>query len=342
MARQKKETKEKDVMQELEDVFIATISKELGENIYGGNEVELKIDRMRMNFPSLDYAFGGGAPRGKIIEVFGQESAGKSTFAFTVIRRDQETNPNSRTLYIDVENVLDFGYMFDPEKLNLDRTRVRIVQPDDLKKACQIFGKAAASGIYSVIVFDSTAAKAKEEDVETDYTGNDKGQSPEARIISQCLSKSVGDLNEHGTIAILCSQVRATMNLYGPKEVTTGGNAPKFYSATRIQLNKKDQIKDSEDQAIANLTKLKFVKNKFGNPYREIELKLEYGTGFNQAYDIGQFAEHLGIIKKSGAWYSLDGDNIAQGAADLQLRISQDDELRERLLGEIYAQLGYA
>lgn len=346
MARPKKESKDKEKEQQnttdnLESVFIASIAKEVGENIFGGDEANIDIDRMPLGIPSLDYAFGGGVPRGRIIEIFGPESSGKTTLSLTIIKRDQETNPNSRTLYIDVEQGLDFKYMFDEDKLHLNKSKVRIVQPDDLKAACQIFGMAAASGLYSVIVFDSTAAKAKEEDVETNYTGNDKAQSAEARILSQCLSKSVGAINKHDTIAILCSQVRASMKMYGSPEVTTGGNAPKFYASVRIETRRKEQMKDG-DEIIANLTRCKFVKNKVAPPYKEVELKLEFGTGFNQGYDIGMFAEHLGILTKKGAWYSYNDENIAQGINDLSLLVAQNEELKDKLLQDIYAQLGYA
>lgn len=321
-------------------VFLASIKSEMDEIIYTSEDNIPDVPRLTFGIPSLDDGFGGGIVRGKVCEILGVESSGKTTLCLTVIRRDQQTNPDSLSLIIDVEHALDRKYMFDADKLALDKTKVHIVQPDDLLHACTIFGRAAESGLYSVIVFDSTAGKVKEEDVETNYVGNDKGQASEARVLNQCLSKSVSDLNRNGTIALFCSQLRASMSMYGPKEVATGGNALKFYASTRVDLRRKEQIKvgTKEDATIiANLIRIKFIKNKTGVPHKEVELRIEFGTGFNGTYDILEWAIGRGIVEKSGSWHSYKGERIGNGEANVVEFLNDHPDLLATIYEELYA-----
>jgi recombination protein RecA len=322
------------------EAFAAIISNDFGEEIYLGENVKQIYDRLVTGIPSFDLGFGGGPVRGKIIEIFGPESSGKTTTCLTIIKKDQEQNPDSMALIIDNEHALDFDYMFNPAKLGLDKSRVHIVQPGDLKASCAIWGKAAESGLYSIIVLDSSAAKVKEEDVETDYTSNDKAQATEARVLSQCLSKSSDHINKHKTIGIITSQIRASMAMYGAKEVTTGGNSIKFYASVRIETRRVAQEKVG-DVITHNKVRLKFVKNKTGIPYREVILRLDFGTGFNEFDDVIDHAVNSGSLDRAGAWYKFNGENIAQGRTKLTELLTDNPGLYRELLDDVYSKIDY-
>lgn len=326
-------------------VFLASIKNDLDEVIYTSEDDVPDVPRLLFSIPSLDEGFGGGIAKGKVYEIFGQESAGKTTFCLTVIKQDQLANKDSLALYIDLEHALDRDYMFNPAKLGLDKTKIHIAQPDDLLHACIIFGKAAESGLYSVIIFDSTAGKVKEEDVETNYTGNDKAQATEARVLNQCLAKSVSNINKAGTIAIFCSQIRANLQPYAAKEVTTGGNSLKFYASSRLDIRRKEQFKagsGDDAEVVANLVRIKFVKNKTGVPHKEIMLRLDFGTGFNRNYDLLQYATQYGVIKKSAAWYSYKGENIANGEANMLEFLKDHPDFLEEVTTAVYAKINEA
>lgn len=349
MARAKKVEKTEDTNSVVKNaklqVFLASIKNDLDEVIYTSEDEVPEVPRMVFGIPSLDEGLGGGIAKGKVYEIFGQESSGKTTFCLTVIKRDQEVNPDALALYIDLEHALDRDYMFNPAKLGLDKTKIHIVQPDDLLNACMIFGKAAEAGLYSVIIFDSTAGKVKEEDVETNYTGNDKAQATEARVLNQCLSKSVSNINKNGTIAVFCSQIRANLQPYAAKEITTGGNALKFYASSRLDIRRKEQFKvgsGDDSEVVANLVRIKFVKNKTGVPHKEISLRLDFGTGFNRTYDIFQYATQFGIIDKSGNWYSYGGEKIGNGEANTLEFLTNHPELLENVTEAVYAKLNEA
>lgn len=303
----------------------------LDASIFSGDDEEaISISRLSLNMPVIDDILGGGLPKGRIIDIYGPESAGKSTFCLEVIKQSQLESPDNYCLFIDAENALDLTYAIDG--IGIDEHRLDILQADDLVQGLSVLGKAVESKIYSVIVFDSTAAKIKVEDSTTNYVGNDSNIGHEARTLSMCLGKIVHPVAESNAIVLFTSQLRSKIGVYyGSSSVPTGGNALKFYASVRLEIKKKG-IEKIGDSAIAHTVSLKTVKNKTFKPYQECEFSIVFGEGFDR---IGAYIAkglEAGIITKSGSWYKYNGDNVAQGFGNLREFFKNHDQAMNGLM----------
>jgi len=273
----------------------------------------------------LDYALGiGGLPRGRIVEIYGPESSGKTTVALHAICEAQKRGGNCA--FIDVEHAFDETYA---KAIGVSVSELHLSQPDYGEQALEEADRLIASGAFSVIVIDSVAALVPKAELEGEM--GDSKMGLQARLMSQACRKLTAAISKTNTICIFINQLRATIgNMYGPQEITTGGNALKFYASVRLDVRKMAQIKDG-DEAIGNRVKVKVVKNKIAPPFKNCEYDIIFGEGIDKISELVEIASNLGIIKKAGAWYSYNESKLGQGK-DAAKQLLKDNE---RLLEEI-------
>lgn len=270
-----------------------------------GKEVS-SIPRFSSGIPSVDYAIGGGYPKGRMVEIYGPESSGKTTLTLTAIAEAQKAG--SICAFIDAEHALDLGYA---QALGVNIDELIINQPDTAEEALDIAEELSNSGLVQLIVIDSVAALVPKAELEGDMGGQLPGLM--ARLMSQACRKLTGAIMRNSVTIIWINQIRYKIGvLFGSPETTSGGNALKFYASVRIDIRKRGQIKDGET-VIANDTEVKIVKNKTAPPYRVAEFEIEFGKGVNKVLDLVRVASKQGIIQKSGAWYSYGGERVGQG-----------------------------
>ena len=282
----------------------------------------------------VDIALGvGGIPRGRIVEVFGQESSGKTTLTLHIIASAQKDK--GMAAFIDAEHALDPVYA---KKLGVNVDDLLISQPDHGEQALEIVDALVRSGALDLIVIDSVAALVPEAEIEGKMGESHMGL--QARLMSQALRKLTGNLNRTRTSIVFINQTRMKIGQtygYGPAETTTGGNALKFYSTMRIEVKKGAQIKEGVD-VIGNRTKIKVVKNKIAPPFKEVEVDLYYGEGFNREAILIELASEIDLIEKSGSWYSYNGESIGQGKDKARQFLKENphiaDEIEERIREE--------
>ena len=274
---------------------------------------------------SLDIALGiGGYPKGRIIEIYGPESSGKTTFALHAIAEAQKKG--GRAAFIDAEHSLDPQYA---AKLGVNINELLLSQPDNGEQALEIAEALVRSGAISVIVIDSVAALVPQAEIEGEMGDSHVGL--QARLMSQALRKLSGIINKTGTIAIFINQLREKVGvMFGNPEVTPGGRALKFYSSVRLEIRRSEQIKAGTD-VIGNKTSIKVVKNKMAPPFKSCVVDIMYGEGVSCEGELVDLASEASIIDKSGAWYSYKGEKIGQGKENVKELLKNDKKLKEEI-----------
>ena len=289
------------VLQEIEKQFGKGAVMKLGDNSH------VEIDAISSGSVALDVALGiGGYPKGRIIEIYGPESSGKTTFALHAIAEVQRNG--GRAAFIDAEHALDPTYA---AKIGVNINELLLSQPDHGEQALEICEALVRSGAIGIIVIDSVAALVPQAEIEGEMGDSHVGL--QARLMSQALRKLSGIISKTNTVAIFINQLREKVGVvYGNPEVTPGGRALKFYSSVRLEIRKGEQIKNGTD-IVGNKTNIKVVKNKMAAPFKTCCLDIMYGEGISRTGEVIDLAAEVGIIEKSGAWYSYKGEKIGQG-----------------------------
>ena len=322
------ETGEKD--KTLEQVLL-DIEKQFGKGaIMKLGEGGLKdIDVVSSGSLALDIALGvGGYPKGRIIEIYGPESSGKTTFALHAIAEVQKTG--GKAAFIDAEHALDPVYA---KKLGVNINDLLLSQPDTGEQALEICEALVRSEAMSIIVIDSVAALVPQAEIEGEMGDSHVGL--QARLMSQALRKLSGAINKTNTICIFINQLREKVGvMFGNPETTPGGRALKFYSSIRLDVRRAEQIKQGTD-VIGNKTVVKVVKNKVAPPFKTAEIDIMYGEGVSKEGEIVDIASNLGIIDKSGAWFSYNGEKIGQGKENVKLLLKENKALFEEINSKV-------
>jgi recombination protein RecA len=281
----------------------------------------------------LDTALGiGGLPRGRIVEIYGPESSGKTTVAIHVIAEAQKKG--GMCAIIDAEHAFDNSYA---KKLGVDVDNLLISQPDYGEQALEIADRLILSGALDVVVIDSVAALVPKGELEGEM--GDSKMGLQARLMSQALRKLTATINKTNTICIFINQLREKIGvMFGNPETTTGGNALKFYASVRLDIRRMSQIKDG-DEAIGNRVKVKVVKNKVAPPFRSAEFDIVFGEGISKSGEIIDMGVELNIIQKSGSWFSYNGDKLGQGRDTVKQLMADNPELAAEIEGKIREKL---
>lgn len=281
----------------------------------------------------LDAALGiGGLPRGRVIEIYGPESSGKTTIATHVIAEAQKKG--GMCAIIDAEHAFDSAYA---QKLGVDIDNLLISQPDYGEQALEIADRLILSGAIDVVVIDSVAALVPKSELEGEM--GDSKMGLHARLMSQALRKLTATISKTGTICIFINQLREKIGvMFGNPETTTGGNALKFYASVRLDIRRMTQIKDGEE-AIGNRVKVKVVKNKVAPPFRTAEFDLVFGEGISKIGEILDMGVEMGIVQKSGSWFSYDSNKLGQGREAVKQMLKDNPELGAELEGKIRAKI---
>lgn len=282
----------------------------------------------------LDIGLGiGGLPRGRIIEIYGPESSGKTTLALHVIAEAQKTG--GTCAIVDAEHALDPSYA---KKLGVDIDNLLISQPDAGEQALEIADTLVRSGALDVLVVDSVAALVPRAELEGDMGDTHVGL--QARLMSQALRKLTGSISRSRTIVIFINQIRMKIGvMFGSPETTTGGNALKFYSSVRLDIRRIGAIKD-KDEIVGNQTRVKVVKNKMAPPFRQIEFDIMYGKGISKTGELIDLGVNANLVEKSGSWYSYEGQRIGQGRENVKNFMLENPEIAAKLEGQIRANAG--
>ena len=294
-----------------------------------GDENIEPVDVMPSGSIGLNYALGvGGFPRGRIIEIFGPESSGKTTLALHAIAEAQKMG--GIAAMIDAEHAFDRFYA---EKLGVDVTNLLIAQPDNGEQALEIAEQLIRSSAIDILVIDSVAALTPKSEIEGDM--GDKNVGLQARLMSQAMRKLTGTIARTNTVCIFINQLREKIGvMFGPSETTTGGNALKFYASVRVDIRPGTAIKDG-DNVLGKHAKVKVVKNKVAPPFKRCEFDIMFGTGISRASEIIDLGVEYNIIQKSGSWFSYNGQKLAQGRDAAKAVIDDNPELAEELEAKI-------
>lgn len=305
------------------DAALAQIERAFGKGsiMKLGQGKAVEIESIPTGSLGLDIALGiGGMPKGRIIEIYGPESSGKTTLALHVVAEAQKRG--GTCAFVDAEHALDPVYA---RKLGVDIKELLISQPDTGEQALEIADTLVRSGAVDVLVIDSVAALTPRAEIEGEMGEQLPGL--QARLMSQALRKLTGSISKTNCMVIFINQIRMKIGVvYGSPEVTTGGNALKFYASIRIDIRRSTQIKDKE-QTIGNLTKVKVVKNKLAPPFREVEFDIMYGEGISKVGELIDLGVKGGIVDKSGAWFSYDSQRLGQGRENAKAFLRQNPEV---------------
>ena len=339
-AKDAKETKEKDVKDEKRkalELALSQIEKQYGRGSImrmGDREVSADIPVIPTGSISLDAALGvGGIPRGRVIEIFGPESSGKTTLALHVISESQRQK--GVAAFVDAEHALDPIYA---GKLGVNVEELLISQPDTGEQALEIVEHLVRSNAVDVIVIDSVAALTPKAEIDGEM--GDAQMGLQARLMSQALRKLTAAISKSKTSVIFINQIRQKIGImFGNPETTTGGNALKFYASLRLDIRKKDSIKEGAD-VIGTRTKVRVVKNKLAPPFKETEFDIIYGEGISKEGDLLDVGEKHKLIEKSGAWYSYKGERIGQGRENARKYLKENHGAAKELEGKLREMLG--
>jgi RecA protein len=319
------------------DLALSQIERQFGKGSImrlGSDAPVIKVPVISTGSLGLDVALGvGGLPRGRVVEIFGPESSGKTTLALEVIAEAHKQN--GIAAFVDAENALDVGYA---RSLGVKTDDLLISQPDTGEQALEISEVLIRSGGIDVLVIDSVAALVPRAELEGDM--GDSHMGLQARLMSQALRKLTSAISKSKTIMIFTNQIRMKIGVFfGNPETTTGGNALKFYSSVRLDIRRTGAIKAGED-VIGSRTRVKVVKNKLAPPFREAEFDIIYGEGISRAGEVVDMGVDKGIIEKSGPWYSYKGDRVGQGRENARKFLQGNPELVEKITQEIRNKLG--
>jgi len=300
-----------------------------------GDAASMKVETISTGSLALDIALGvGGLPKGRVTEIYGPESSGKTTLALHVIAEAQKNG--GTCAFIDAEHALDPIYA---RAIGCDIDNLLVSQPDTGEQALTITNKLVESGAVDVIVVDSVAALTPRAEIEGEMGDSHVGLH--ARLMSQAMRKIVGNLNNSKTILIMINQLREKIGvMFGSPETTTGGKALKFYASVRMDVRRIETLK-SDGEASGNKTRVKIVKNKVAPPFRQAEFEITYGMGINRTADIVEMASAMGVIEKKGAWFSYGGSNIGQGKVNTMAYLDENVEVREEVANKIYSLVGF-
>jgi recombination protein RecA len=319
------------------DLALSQIERQFGKGSImrlGSDAPVIKVPVISTGSLGLDIALGvGGLPRGRVVEIFGPESSGKTTLALEVIAEAHKQN--GIAAFVDAENALDVGYA---RSLGVKTDDLLISQPDTGEQALEISEVLIRSGGIDVLVVDSVAALVPRAELEGDM--GDSHMGLQARLMSQALRKLTSAISKSKTIMIFTNQIRMKIGVFfGNPETTTGGNALKFYSSVRLDIRRTGAIKAGED-VIGSRTRVKVVKNKLAPPFREAEFDIIYGEGISRAGEVVDMGVDKGIIEKSGTWYSYKGERVGQGRENARKFLQGNPELVEKITQEIRNKLG--
>lgn len=312
------------------------------EKTYGKGTVMKLSDNKVQDIPAistgslgLDMALGiGGIPRGRVTEIYGPESSGKTTLTLHCIAEAQKAG--GLAAFIDAEHAFDKAYA---EKLGIDTENLLISQPDNGEQALEIAEHLIRSGAIDIIVIDSVAALVPKGELEGDM--GDSKMGLQARLMSQALRKLTGAINKTGCACVFINQLRDKIGvMFGSPETTTGGNALKFYASVRLDIRRIGQIKESADNILGNRTKVKVVKNKVAPPFKVVEFDIMYGLGISKVGEIIDLGVEFEIIKKAGSWFSYEGNKLGQGRDAVKMLLLDNPELMEELEKKIKERAG--
>jgi recombination protein RecA len=320
------------------DAALVQMDKQFGKGsvLRLGSRNVLPVTVISTGSISIDSALGvGGLPRGRVVEVFGPESSGKTTLALHVIAEAQKNGGTAA--FIDAEHALDPLYA---AKLGVDIENLLVSQPDYGEQALEICNALVSSGGVDVVIIDSVAALVPK--AELDGEMGDSHMGLHARLMSQALRKVTGNVARTNTLLLFINQIREKIGvMFGSPETTTGGRALKFYSSVRIDVRRIAAIKDGE-KVVGNRTKVKIVKNKVAAPFREVEVDILYGEGISRAGDLLDLAVANAMVEKSGSWFSFRGERIGQGRENARAFLVEHAETAERLDKELRQKLGFS
>jgi recombination protein RecA len=318
------------------DVALAQIDKQFGKGslMRLGDRAAVPIEVIPTGSIALDIALGiGGLPRGRIVEIYGPESSGKTTVALHAVANAQAAG--GIAAFIDAEHALDPDYA---KALGVDTDNLLVSQPDTGEQALEIADMLIRSGAIDIIVIDSVAALVPRAEIEGEMGDSHVGL--QARLMSQALRKITGALSNSGTTAIFINQLREKIGvMFGSPETTTGGKALKFYASIRLDVRRIETLKDGVE-AVGNRTRVKVVKNKMAPPFKQAEFDIVYGQGISREGSLIDVGVEQGIVKKSGAWYTYDGDQLGQGKENVRNFLRDNPDLADEIEKKIKEKLG--
>jgi recombination protein RecA len=318
------------------DMALSQIEKQFGKGsvMRMGEKGTMAIEAIPTGALALDLALGiGGLPRGRVTEIYGPESSGKSTLALHVVAEAQRNG--GICAYVDAEHALDPVYA---KAIGVDIDELLISQPDTGEQALEIADMLVRSGAIDVVVIDSVAALTPRAEIEGEMGDSHVGL--QARLMSQALRKLTANLNKSDTIAVFINQLREKIGvMFGSPETTPGGRALKFYSSIRLDIRRIESIKDGVE-VIGNRTRVKVVKNKCAPPFKQSEFDIMYGKGISREGSLLDVGVDIGLVKKSGAWYTYDGEQLGQGRENAKVFLAEHPEVMVEISERIRSQLG--
>jgi len=318
------------------DMTLGQIEKQFGKGaiMRMGEDARVKVPAIPTGALSLDIALGiGGLPRGRVVEIYGPESSGKTTVALHAIAEAQKAG--GIAAFIDAEHALDPGYA---AALGVDVEALLVSQPDTGEQALEITDMLVRSGAIDLVVIDSVAALTPRAEIEGEMGDTHVGL--QARLMSQALRKLAGTLNRSSTCAIFINQLREKIGvMFGSPETTPGGRALKFYASVRLDVRRIESLKDGND-VVGNRVRVKVVKNKMASPFRQAEFDILYGEGISREGSILDIGVDEGIVKKAGAWYTYEGEQLGQGRENARRFLKEHDDVSAEIHKKVIEQLG--
>ncbi len=310
------------------DAALSQIERQFGKGavmLMGDGSAIANVEAISTGSLGLDIALGiGGLPKGRIVEIFGPESSGKTTLTLQVVSECQRMGGTAA--FVDAEHALDPSYA---EKLGVKVDELLVSQPDTGEQALEITDMLVRSGAVDVVVVDSVAALTPKAEIEGEM--GDQHMGLQARLMSQALRKLTGNIKRSNTLVIFINQIRMKIGVFfGSPETTTGGNALKFYASVRLDIRRTGAIKKGEE-ILGNETRVKVVKNKVAPPFKQADFEIFYGQGISRLGEVIEFGVKLGLIDKSGAWYSYKGNRIGQGKENVRQYLSEQPEIAKEI-----------